>query len=414
MHIVVLSFLFASAFATAAGDADLDALSLADQPAPAAEKSSDWRFFVEGAAGYAPLRNGGATRSERLSGSVQLDTRLSPDWRLVFADRLDQNWQASFDNGRATNTIKDAYLSWQASPERSLDLGRINTHYGVAMGYNPTDFFRANAIRVRVSEDPGSLRENRQGSVMLRGQQLWDGGALTLLYSPKLAEHANDGSFNPDWGATNGTDRWLASLSTRLSDDFNPEWLVYREAGHEPQLGANITVLLSAATVAHLEWSGGRASSLLGQLNGIDDVAWRNRWALGATYTTSFKLSLTAEYDYNGAGLDSAGWQALQVGAPQQYGLYRGGVQRLQEQPTRSEWFFRAAWQDALITHLDLTAMLRRNGEDASRMHWFEARYHWDKTDVALQWQLNQGDAGSEYGAASQRQIWQAVLTRYF
>jgi hypothetical protein len=31
------------------------------------------------------------------------------------------------------------------------------------------------------------------------------------------------------------------------------------------------------------------------------------------------------------------------------------------------------------------------------RQSWVEARYHWTHVDLALQWQLNSGDPGSEY-----------------
>ncbi|KAF0812391.1 hypothetical protein IGB42_03059 [Andreprevotia sp. IGB-42] len=411
---LLAALLCTATLARAADDADLAALSLADTEAAPVAPARDWQLFIEGAAGFGVDGAGGHDQSQRLSGSFSLDTRLAPDWRLVLSDRLDQRWTGSFDDGDAVNTLRDAYLSWQAGDNTALDAGRINTRYGVAMGYNPTDWFRANAIRSRVSEDPGSLRENRQGSVMLRGQQLWDGGAATALYSPELSDIRRDGSFNLDLGATNYRDRGLLAVTTRINDSLSPEWLLYRAAGGEPQLGANLTVLANAATVAYVEWSGGRASSLAALAAGYDDSSFRNRLALGATYTTTSKLSLTLEYDYNGAGLDDAGWQALQAGSPLAYWRYRALVRDLQELPTRHAWFARAAWQDAIISHLDLTGMLRINGDDHSTLTWLEARYHWDKTDLALQWQMNRGDAGSEYGALAQRQFWQVLMTQYF
>ena len=57
--------------------------------------------------------------------------------------------------------------------------------------------------------------------------------------------------------------------------------------------------------------------------------------------------------------------------------------------------YLRAAWQDAFIRKLDLTAMLQLNLDDHSRLNWLEARYHWDRTELALQWQLNSGNASS-------------------
>jgi hypothetical protein len=337
----------------------------------------------------------------------------------VFADRLDMNRADGSRSDGTTgnndvNTLKEAYLSWQAQPERIADLGRINARNGVAMGYNPTDYFRAGALRSVVSLDPASLRENRLGSAMLRGQQLWSGGSFTALYSPKLAEQASSAAFNPDWGATNRRARWQMAFSQKLSDNLNPQWLLSGGEGQKPQLGMNLTALANDATVAYFEWSGGRAPSLAAQAQlRPDDSAFRSRLASGLTYTTSNNISLTAEYEYNGAGMDRAGWDALRRGSPLAYGLYRGLCTNLQDPATRQNLFLYAFWQDALVQHLDLTAMLRNDLADHSRLQWLEARYHWTRFDVALQTQLNTGTATSNYGAQAERRMWQAVA-RYF
>ena len=85
----------------------------------------------------------------------------------------------------------------------------------------------------------------------------------------------------------------------------------------------------------------------------------------------------------------------------------------LQEPPTRQHVFLYAVWQDALVKHLDLTAMVRRDLVDHSRLQWLEARYHWTRMDLALQSQLNSGEPGSNYGALPDRRAWQLLL-RYF
>ena len=74
----------------------------------------------------------------------------------MFADRLDMNRMDGISGNRDINTLKEAYLSWQAQPDRVADLGRINARNGVALGYNPTDYFRAGALRSTVSIDPAS------------------------------------------------------------------------------------------------------------------------------------------------------------------------------------------------------------------------------------------------------------------
>ncbi|OIQ88285.1 hypothetical protein GALL_298170 [mine drainage metagenome] len=71
-------------------------------------------------------------------------------------------------------------------------------------------------------------------------------------------------------------------------------------------------------------------------------------------------------------------------------------------------------WQDALLNRLDLSAMLRLNVADHSRLSWLEARYHWAYADLALQWQGNSGSAASQYGADPLQRAWQILVRRYF
>ena len=390
------------------------ALLLADQAPPEVQRASDWQVFIEAAAGSARLQNGSTIDLQRLSLDVQFDKVFAPGWRAVFANRLDMSWRSEPVRQNGINTLKEAYLSWQTKDDQLFDLGRINARLGVATGYNPTDYFRTGANRSIVSADPASLKKNRLGSVMLRSQMLWTGGSLTAAYSPKLASQPNPAALNPDLGATNNRDRWLLAASHQYSEGFNPQVLLFGEEQRSPQLGVNLSTLVNDATVAYAEWSGGRSPSLLLQSQGRDDdSAFRNRVATGLTWTTPDKLSLTVEYQYNGAGLRDAEWTALPRTAPAAYGRYRGFVQTMQDMPTRQALFFYGSWQDVALNHLDLNAMLRVNLADHSRQSWLEARYHWDRAEVALQWQLNNGDAVSEFGAASQRRTVQAVL-RYF
>ncbi len=394
---------------------DEDALSLADKATMTAEQGGDWKIFTEAAVRESTRRATGETlHGERLTFDVRFDKAFAPGWRAVFADRLDMNRLHGNPGDGNINTLKEAYLSWQAQPDRIADLGRINVRNGVALGYNPTDYFRVGALRSITSLDPASLRENRLGSAMVRGQALWEKGSVTGLYSPKLADAPNPGAYNLDLGATNQRDRWLVSASQKVTDHINPQVLISGGRGQSPQLGFNLTGLMNDATVAYFEWSGGRSSSLVTQALGTaDDSAFRNRVATGVSYTTAANITLTAEYDYNGAGLDKNAWTALRRGSPIAYGRYRTFAGTVQDPATRHNFFFYATWQDAMMKHLDLTAMLRYDAVDSSRLQWLEARYHWTKVDLALQAQLNLGKPGSNFGVLAERRITQAIV-RYF
>ena len=411
-----ISFVFLAAAALAEDDPDAAALALADKTEPKAEQPSDWRVLAEGALIESKPRAGGpATHAQRLSLDAQYDTRLAPQWRAVFADRLDLAWRGAPSYDNVVNTLKEAYLSWQPGSDNIVDAGRVNLRNGVAAAYNPTDYFRAGAVRSVVSVLPASLRENRLGTAMLRGQTLWSSGSASALYAPKMSDQRSTSPFSPDFGATNNQDRWLIVVSQKLAGDISPQWLLYDEERGSPQLGVNLTALLNDATVAHLEWSGGRSRSLIAQaLAQPDDTAFRSRLATGLTVTFPNKLSVTAEYQYNGAGLDDDRWDSLRRGPLGAFLQYRGFVQNLQDLPTKENLFFFARWQDVLIARLDISALQRVSLADHSRLSFLETRYHWDRVDLALQWQVNHGDATSEFGVIPQRRIWQTLVTYFF
>ena len=401
----------------AADNADLDALQLADQaPTATPAAAGDKRFFVEGALGAYDARAGDETKTTgRLSAGLNVDSDVAPHWRAVLADRFDSIARADFSGRDSVNTLQEAYLSWQPDSENAVDVGRINIRHGVATGYNPTDYFREDAIRAVVSLDPGALRNNRLGTVALRGQRVWTSGSLTALYSPRLENEADTGVLSPDLGATNNRDRWLLVLSQRIAGSFAPQWLLYGGAGQSPQLGVNATELLGDATVIFLEWSGGRGDAQIERaLNRAEDDTFRQRASAGFTYTAATKLTLSLEYEYDGAALDRDDWKTLRTTSPQAVGQYLLWTRGKQELTTRHAWFAYAMWQDALVNDLDLTALQRFNPEDDSGLFWLEARYHLERADLALQWQINNGDTLTTYGAAAQRQSWQMVATLFF
>jgi hypothetical protein len=398
-----------------AGDDDA-ALSLADKTQDKTEQASNWRTYVEAAAIEArPAAPGPQIHGNRLSFDVRFDDSFAPGWRVVLADHLDSTRVDGPPGNQEINTLKEAYLSWHVQPNLIADLGRINVRNGVGVGYNPTDYFRTNAVRSIISIDPASLRENRLGSVMFRAQTLWDSGSLTALYSPEIAKEPSTSGLGLDLGATNQSARWQVALSEKFSDKLNPQWLLSGGAGQSPQLGMNLSALANDSTVVYFEWSGGRSAPLATQAAMVaGNEAFRSRAATGLTYTTPNNISISAEYEYNGAGLDRSDWDALQTGSPLIYGRYRGYVANVQDLPTNRGVFTYLMWQDAIIKHLDISALLRYDLVDHSRLQWVETRYHWPKVDVALQWQTDTGRQSTDYGALPDRRLWQAVTRFYF
>jgi hypothetical protein len=392
---------------------DLDALSLADQtPDAAVQTSRPWRLFLEGAVGQGRLR----ANNEKVSlyrGSIDFryDDRIAPRWRLVFSDRLDGIDSDGVPSGENVNTLREAFVSWSRTHDQIFDLGRVNVRNGVAMGFNPTDWFKANALRAVVDPDPAVLRENRQGTVVLQAQQLWDKASLTATFSPRLARSADSATFALNAGATNPSNRFLLAGSYKVSDRFSPQLLVYGGDDDPVQVGLNISALLGDSVVAYGEFTAGKGISLLAQALDLPELnSSQQRAAAGLTYTTAFNLSLSAEAQYNSAAPNGDDWGQLAPAVQQQV---LATAQALQDLPTRSQWFLYTTWKDALLRKFDLSSFLRQDMQTSSRAFWIEGRYTWDRAQLALQWLSYAGSAGSVYYSVPQKQTVQLVLRVY-
>lgn len=397
-------------------DVELDALSLESAPDVAPQTPRDTKLFIEGAIGNASQRyQPGSLDTRRASLDLSYSGRIGLGLRAVFSDRIDNMHPTALGADATVNSLREAYLSWQPEGDNTvLEFGRINLRYGPGYGYNPTDFFRDGSLRTLTTADPFALRENRLGTVMLRAQRLWADGSLSVALSPKLAERPDPDGWSLDLGSTNNRDRVLIALGTQFSQSLSSQVLLYKQKGLSPTLGANLTALLSDAAVAHLEWSRGSEPDLFSRALMVPARAnTRNRFVGGVTYTTLGKLSITAEYQYNGFGLDQSNWAALGA-APATQLAYLQGALRLQDLAPRQAYLVYLTQKSLGFKDLDLTAYLRLNPGDDSRLAWLELRHHWPSFDLTFQLQRNIGNPSSEFGILPDRRIMQVLGTYYF
>lgn len=422
MHVLPSTFvvLLMIGAADPAAASDEDALAL-EPEAPAAAASTSrppLRAFVELTAGRLGQRYGlGDEDVHRASLDFLWDAKLGSQWRAVVSDRLDDMHPVDAGERSTLNSLRELFVGWQAADGRfAADLGRINDRNGPAYGYNPTDYFREGSARAVTTADPLALRENRLGTVMARGQWLWPGGSMSLVFAPKLRGRASRESWSPDWGATNHADRTLLELGIQASDRLSAQAFAFHEKGVGVQIGASGTALLGDATVAFVEWSGGRGTDLLSaSLGPAPRIRTRQQAAIGATYTTASRLSVTAELEYNGFALGKAEWrEAVATHGIEAMGSYLYEVQRRQDIASRRAAMLYVSQKDAGIKNLDLTGLVRYNMVDRSRFVWVEARYHFSRIDLALQWQANLGGALTEYGAQPGRSLVQLLAAYYF
>ena len=419
-----IALLLATAAVLPARGADDDALDLqADPPAAAASAAGAavapaLRLALEAAGLHANRRGGlGAQGGHRLAIDLRWSGQLAPSWRFGLSNRLDDLHPAQPGQRNTRNSLREAYFGWQSdNAASSIELGRVNLRHGPGYGYNPTDYLRRGATRIIVSADPVALRENRLGTFMLRGSQLWQGGGAAITWAPKLTNRGpSDKALSLDLGTTNAHQRVLLSANARASERWSGEALALVEAGGRNRLGLNFTGLMTDWAVLHGEFSSGKTNDLLQLALGQAVPLQRVQQAtLGATFSLPGGLSLTAEAQYNGAGLDRQGWQQLFARGPAAAGGLLAATQADQELAARHSLLVYATQKSAFLKQLDITGFVRHSPLDHSSLAWIELRYHWPHLDTAVQWQRSLGGQATEYGALPYRQVFQLVGTLYF
>lgn len=412
----------ACALSASAQAADDDALALeapaaATAPTRSEASTTSLRIFGEIAVGRLMRRGGlGDADTRRASIDYTQTFRPAPGWRAVLSDRLDDIHPAESGERATTNSLREAYVSWQDDAGTTvIEFGRINLRNGPAYGNNPTDYFRGGALRAISTADPLALRENRLGTVMLRAQRLWANGGLTLALAPKLTDHAGNAPFSLDLGATNRHQRGLLTWSGKTGDHLNWQLLGYVEEGSGPQLGANGTVLVGDAVVAHGEFSrSSEPDRLAALLDGSAPSSARTRWTTGLTYTAPTRTAITLEYAHDGAAPSRATWAAAAAQGSEVLGSYLLDAQQRQDNASRGAWLVYVSQKSLGTKNLDLNGFVRVNADDHSRFGWVELRYHWNRIDLAAQWYGAHGKATAEYGVIPNRQSLQLLLAAYY
>jgi hypothetical protein len=445
---------------------DLDLIPQAAQapgpaaaPPPALGSQAPAKIFVENAFTQSWRRGGivafpppeASAWQERLLLDARDQWRVGSDISLTYSGRLNARVQDRLDfpsHENLTNDLREAYASWEPMESTFIDAGRINLKSGVALGFNPTDFFKTRAVVEPLSSDPVVLREDRLGTLMLRAQRVWAAGSLTLAYAPAVASasaiyHDSDlHSFDPMFDRTNAQDRFLIKGSLDLGHGFTPELLAYHDGGRT-RWGANLAQNIGQRVVAYTEWSGGPRAGLIdealrfGRATGtlpssapgvLPDNArerFRSELAAGFSYTTDQpKITFNAELNYNEGGFSGADWDnwfrtgrgttsrspiAGQLWYLRSYALD-------QQQPvSRSNAFVRADWVDAFIPKLELTSFVNADLLDGSGRFQLAADYYlsdrWTVGGLVL---VDFGSRHSDYGSLPEAGSVLLKVVRYF
>jgi hypothetical protein len=188
LRLSALQFLLvASAFAQSTTDSDLDLIpeDVMKSPNQATASGSEThrRIYVEDGLTVSAWRGNLAVPlpglvepgwMNRGDLDARVDQPLSDRLAATYSGRwnLLANYHPEFDARRdLRHDFREGYLTWTVAAQSYLDVGRVNPRNGVAMGFNPTDVFKTNAVVERVSADPRVLREDRLGALLVRGKR---------------------------------------------------------------------------------------------------------------------------------------------------------------------------------------------------------------------------------------------------
>jgi hypothetical protein len=455
----VFVLLLFSTIHTEAQDSDLDRIPDAAAPQAASSQTTAAGdvVYLESYLTLSDLRDDLAVplpppQPPRWEARLFLDARLG--WRLtdeliffyIGRFNLDAQDGVAFPSHEdVRHDLREAYLAWDRGNGLFVQVGRINLRNGVALGFNPTDFFKTRAVVEPVSADPTVLREDRLGTLMLQGQKIWSHASLMVAIAPKFANNTapysdtNLPSFNPMFDRTNAHTRALVKASFDLFDDVNPELLAYDEAG-QTRMGLNLTRGFGQTVIGYVEWAAARRSSLThdafadGFETGILPPAspipvgyersFSNDLAIGASYATRMGITFDLEFDYHQAGLSGTDWHdwfdagAKDAGNPALLGqlwFLRGYAADQQEPLARDSMFLRADWQNAFIRDLALTGFVDTDLRDSSGLAQIAADYY-----ISPQWtvgalaDVNFGGRRSDFGSLPQNFSVLAKISKYF
>jgi hypothetical protein len=441
--VALATLAFAAPAMAADENKDLDLIPQSAPPStqPEAKAPEPSRFtgriFIENALGFTSVRDDLLVPvppplppkwEERLLADARVEWTLSPTAFLLYSGRLNILAQEDLgfpNRGNLTHDWRETYVSFEPKPRDYLDAGRINVKSGVALGWNPTDFFKARAVIDPLTADPSALREDRLGTLMLRAQRVGEVASVSALYAPRVTDPAPIPAdpyrgFNPLFSHTNASNRWLVKGGMKVGD-MDPEAVLFGEDGNV-KIGGSVSRPIGQASVAYIEWAGGKRLGIIdeaiafGQRTGTippeapvvitqgNDKRFRNQLALGASYTTENKLTLNLEYHYNEAGFSQSDWDrwfALGESSPrqelsprrrpgpkssqgfvsQELWYVRGYASDFQEPLYRHGIFLRADQADFLVPKLELTGFALADAGDGSALMQLEASYsasdHW-------------------------------------
>ena len=179
--------------------------------------------------------------------------------------------------------------------------------------------------------------------------------------------------------------------------------------------------MLSRSALGYAEWAGGRQPFNWQEAlpESQWDTAWRNRAAIGSTWTGENHLTLRLEGHYNGSADSKKAISALRAAPPYIAAQIAAApadstAQLAQDGLTpRRGALFQAYWKD-IADQYDFNLIWQRDLQRQKNMGLVELRRHLNSVDIALQWQkIYRTEVKKTYSVQPDRR-WQLSVDYYF
>jgi len=375
-----------------------------------------------------------------MSFDIQSDVKASRSSRLHLSDRMNLIHEdglsfPSQENFR--NDLRELYANAElADGVVFLQAGRINTRGGVALGFNPTDFFKTRSSVLQSSIDPSAARENRLGVFQVAAQAIFAKASLNVIAAPALEAAAPlakpEPSLSLRLGQTNGENRFLAVASAEVLD-LSPQLLVFHDDQGE-RLGVNLSHGVGSRLILYGEWAGGKMPALEARaLKFAADTGtlprlpldlqprFQNDVAIGGSWTSSSRFTVHLEYHYHESGLTADDLKfRLATGAAnpllgKELWLIRHYASDQQEPLMQNQVFVRLAIPDLFWTRHELDAVAFISPDDGSTTAQLASVYLVnDSWSLSFYWTSFLGSATSDEGTLPFQNIFAAKIGRYF
>lgn len=363
----------------------------------------DGKTYLEFATNLSRKRVGGSDPSGNAALDANLSKKIGNGLRVAVNGRLDLDLSpgAGISHSNLGLTLREVLFSGNMEGW-SVDLGRMLVRDGVALGFNPTDFFRTGSLLVRRTEDLARLRESRLGVVGARLAHQSALGQLSFLAAPGLTSPTVPAWYSPRWGATNDNEnQYYFKYTPPTWNGLYTNLVLHRIAGGTTSVGLNASNNIGQSIVSYLEFAATRETS-------ITDVALANttngkrrlKLAWGGSYTTETGQTFTAEYNFNGGGMRRAEWDGVWQGlAGADLGAALGEAGRRLDPATRHSLLVLVAWERFSTRDDDLSCLLKGSLVDRSGIGFCEWVLRKPHSEFAISASRYFGSERSESGS---------------